>query len=334
MSFFVDKLDQIFTNYSDEEITFVANGFADSDFNQNGISDLIDIIYEPDGTLTEGLARFGDHDTDGIFDPVDPDFTGIIEEDTDGDGIADSQDPDIDGDFVSNEIETELGLDPRNPDFDGDGLIDYADWLTDVWLNEEEEPQNVVSLDSDIRLVQDLGGRAMSLCDSEDVCSIIHTEIPSLDYLKQVFLNQGYNEQIATQSAVFYQKNFLDKEIRNTALRMAEFLRRHSNEVSDSAGGQVPVEEIALLADYLPVAAMSTEWKNIQPHLNPNITWDYTQNITPEMLAEALQLKSLGHINGYGVGDSFSESTLAWIEATNSDPSFWVNFDDNPDNDK
>merc|ERR1712000_67400 len=52
--------------------------------------------------------------------------------DMDGDGIGDKADPDIDGDGISNELEKQVGTDPRNKasvpdDFDHDGRPDVLD---------------------------------------------------------------------------------------------------------------------------------------------------------------------------------------------------------------
>ena len=65
-----------------------------------------------------------DRDKDGIPDIVDRDNEDGPEGDKDGDGIKNSEDPDADGDGVSNDDEKEAGLDPLNPDTDGDGTND------------------------------------------------------------------------------------------------------------------------------------------------------------------------------------------------------------------
>ena len=65
-----------------------------------------------------------DKDKDGIPDIIDKDDEDGPEGDKDGDGTKNSEDPDADGDGVSNDDEKEAGLDPLNPDTDGDGTND------------------------------------------------------------------------------------------------------------------------------------------------------------------------------------------------------------------
>ena len=65
-----------------------------------------------------------DKDGDGIPDIIDKDDEDGPKGDKDGDGIINAEDPDADGDGVSNADEKEAGLDPLNPDTDGDGTND------------------------------------------------------------------------------------------------------------------------------------------------------------------------------------------------------------------
>ena len=65
-----------------------------------------------------------DSDGDGIPDIIDKDDQDGPKGDKDGDGIINEEDPDADGDGVSNDDEKEAGLDPLNPDTDGDGTND------------------------------------------------------------------------------------------------------------------------------------------------------------------------------------------------------------------
>ena len=65
-----------------------------------------------------------DKDGDGIPDIIDKDDEDGPKGDKDGDGIINSEDPDADGDGVSNDDEKEAGLDPLNPDTDGNGTND------------------------------------------------------------------------------------------------------------------------------------------------------------------------------------------------------------------
>ena len=65
-----------------------------------------------------------DSDGDGIPDIIDRDDEDGPKGDKDGDGIINSEDPDADGDGVSNDDEKAAGLDPLNPDTDGNGTKD------------------------------------------------------------------------------------------------------------------------------------------------------------------------------------------------------------------
>ena len=68
--------------------------------------------------------KITDKDGDKIPDIIDPDNEDGPKGDKDGDGIINSEDPDADGDGVSNDDEKEAGLDPLNPDTDGNGTND------------------------------------------------------------------------------------------------------------------------------------------------------------------------------------------------------------------
>ena len=68
--------------------------------------------------------KITDKDGDGIPDIIDRDDEDGPKGDKDGDGIINEEDPDADGDGVSNDDEKEAGLDPLNPDTDGDGIND------------------------------------------------------------------------------------------------------------------------------------------------------------------------------------------------------------------
>ena len=68
--------------------------------------------------------KITDKDGDGIPDIIDRDDEDGPKGDKDGDGIINEEDPDADGDGVSNDDEKEAGLDPLNPDTDGDGVND------------------------------------------------------------------------------------------------------------------------------------------------------------------------------------------------------------------
>ena len=72
----------------------------------------------------EDSDKITDDDGDGIPDIIDRDDEDGPKGDKDGDGIINEEDPDADGDGVSNDDEKEAGLDPLNPDTDGDGTND------------------------------------------------------------------------------------------------------------------------------------------------------------------------------------------------------------------
>ena len=73
----------------------------------------------------------GDGDGDGVGDGEDncPATANAQQEDLDGDGVGDACDRDDDDDNLSDSVEAKLGLDPRNPDTDGDGARDGLDAL-------------------------------------------------------------------------------------------------------------------------------------------------------------------------------------------------------------
>jgi len=96
----------------------------------------------------EDSDKITDDDGDGIPDIIDRDDEDGPKGDKDGDGIINEEDPDADGDGVSNDDEKEAGLDPLNPDTDGDGTND-GDEDTDgdgkKNKNESEVPEGPVT---------------------------------------------------------------------------------------------------------------------------------------------------------------------------------------------
>ncbi|AZA14421.1 Rib/alpha-like domain-containing protein [Corynebacterium choanae] len=107
------------------------DGEEDTDHDGKTNTEESEVPQNPDGSdievTDENNDGMGDVDVtdtdpeDGVPDIIDnlgPDG------DIDGDGIPNSQDPDIDGDGVNNSDEKEAGLDPFNPDTDGDGTRD------------------------------------------------------------------------------------------------------------------------------------------------------------------------------------------------------------------
>lgn len=93
----------------------------------------------------------GDEDSDGDGVKNKEDDTPFSEDDPskvlpdqDGDGVRDDLDTDIDGDGVNNADEIAAGLDPRNPDTNGDGIPDGdEDADNDGLTNKEESDPNL-----------------------------------------------------------------------------------------------------------------------------------------------------------------------------------------------
>ncbi|MBN1773713.1 MAG: thrombospondin type 3 repeat-containing protein, partial [Deltaproteobacteria bacterium] len=102
---------------------------------------------DQDDTDSDGMgdACDADDDGDGVADvddncdlAVNPD-----QADLDGDGVGDVCDDDLDGDGLDNADETRLGLDPRDPDSDGDTILDGE---------EVGDPDHPANTDGDTRL--------------------------------------------------------------------------------------------------------------------------------------------------------------------------------------
>ena len=94
---------------------------GDEDFDKDGKTNA------EESEVPEGRVK--DNDGDGIADPGitdknNNDVADLAEGDNDGDDIPNSEDPDADGDGVSNDDEIRAGLDPLNPDSDGNGIKD------------------------------------------------------------------------------------------------------------------------------------------------------------------------------------------------------------------
>ncbi|MBZ4331842.1 Ig-like domain-containing protein [Corallococcus sp. AS-1-12] len=117
---------------------------ADSD--GDGLTDGLELgLTEPQGTGTDPARFVADADPATTTDPlkVDTDNGGVWDgfEDKNHNGKVDpgetnplnaADDVDADGDGVDNATELELGLDPFNPDSDGDGIPDGIDGLVDT----------------------------------------------------------------------------------------------------------------------------------------------------------------------------------------------------------
>ena len=94
--------------------------FVDIDTDKDGTGDSKDTDDDNDEVLDEDEIKIGinplvaDSDSDGVNDKVDAFGKDVTEwRDTDTDGLGDNKDPDIDGDGVINEEETKLGTNPH-----------------------------------------------------------------------------------------------------------------------------------------------------------------------------------------------------------------------------
>lgn len=92
---------------------------VDADDDNDGVPDT------SDNCPIHANADQADHDGDGVGD--------ICDIDNDGDGTPDVTDSDDDNDLLSDEYEIANGLDPFDPDYDGDGIIDGLD--RDPWIS-------------------------------------------------------------------------------------------------------------------------------------------------------------------------------------------------------
>jgi hypothetical protein len=82
-----------------------------------------------DVAITKLFSPIIDDDGDGAENEDDncPDDANSSQADTDADGAGDACDEDDDDDALSDEVEEELGTDPRDADTDGDGVADKSD---------------------------------------------------------------------------------------------------------------------------------------------------------------------------------------------------------------
>ncbi|MEW6775512.1 MAG: hypothetical protein AB1405_04420 [Bdellovibrionota bacterium] len=156
----------------------------DTDSDGDGVDDIIEKLVDTDGdgrpnfrdtdddddgilTLDEfqdGEDHGNDVDLDLIFNWLDlnsdgDDFPDSFEGrfDFDGDTIPDYLDPDsggsvddVDGDGLTNLLETALGTQPLNPDTDGDGLNDFVETRSGFFVDTDEDGDiDALDLDSD-----------------------------------------------------------------------------------------------------------------------------------------------------------------------------------------
>lgn len=111
--------------------------FQDDDSDGDGVGDLADncrLVVNPDQANSDSAPDGGDacdddDDDDGWLDEDDncPETSNAQQEDNDSDGVGDACDPDDDDDGVDDGIEVAQGLDPLNPDTDGDTLTDHQE---------------------------------------------------------------------------------------------------------------------------------------------------------------------------------------------------------------
>ncbi|UTH02249.1 YPDG domain-containing protein [Macrococcoides canis] len=135
---------------------------TDTDDDNDGVSDTDEIVVgtdplnpettpgTPDGSIdTDGDGiNNGDESDETLPNPTDKDGNGIpdiVEKpttppvDTDGDGIPDDVDTDDDNDGVNDSDEIAAGLDPKNPDTDGDGINDGQEDTDGDGINNDDE---------------------------------------------------------------------------------------------------------------------------------------------------------------------------------------------------
>jgi len=90
-----------------------------------------DLTTAPMDTDADGVPDFRDTDSDddGVFDFVDVCVRVVdpTQADLDGDLVGDACDLDLDGDGVDNDDERHIGTSPREPDSDGDTLLDLVE---------------------------------------------------------------------------------------------------------------------------------------------------------------------------------------------------------------
>ena len=139
------------TETSDEDVDFIGDNadncpfavnMAQTDADQDGIGDVCDPLIDSDGdgvaddadAFPKDPGQSADKDRDGIADPLDnwPLAVNADQADFDRDGAGDVCDSDMDRDGLANDEENAKGkdgviTDPKNPDTDGEGILDGLD---------------------------------------------------------------------------------------------------------------------------------------------------------------------------------------------------------------
>ncbi|QUR94809.1 Ig-like domain-containing protein [Macrococcoides canis] len=148
-------------NDSDEEAAGLdpKNPDTDGDGIKDGAEDTDgDGINNDDESVDSGTT-ITDEDGDGVADIVDPATKPL---DTDGDGNPDVTDTDDDNDGVNDSDEEAAGLDPKNPDTDGDGIKDGAEDTDGDGINNDDE-----SVDSGITITDEDGDGVADIVDND-----------------------------------------------------------------------------------------------------------------------------------------------------------------------
>ncbi|TDM32960.1 Ig-like domain-containing protein, partial [Macrococcoides canis] len=133
------------------------NPDTDGDGIKDGAEDTDgDGINNDDESVDSGTT-ITDEDGDGVADIVDPATKPL---DTDGDGNPDVTDTDDDNDGVNDSDEEAAGLDPKNPDTDGDGIKDGAEDTDGDGINNDDE-----SVDSGTTITDEDGDGVADIVD-------------------------------------------------------------------------------------------------------------------------------------------------------------------------